>query len=180
MISFPSSTLYHEDPIVTAKSTILNMTMVDEPIPLSRDENGVRFLDGEGFEGASDKTLSDAEDGMRQFPPSPDNQCTYEVEPVNISLPVHLPENDSISKSKVAKIVMLKLGFGWKHWRTGRGYVQQKKNSGGDTHSYNVARHASLSDCQQIALNLFFPNSKSQVGPVENMSIAMGNFSGKY
>ena len=56
LISFPSSTLYPEDPIVTAKSTILNMT-VDQPIPLCRDKNDVHFLDGEGFEVANDKTL---------------------------------------------------------------------------------------------------------------------------
>lgn len=89
-------------------------------------------------------------------------------------------ENDSVSKSKVPKIATLKFEFGWKHWRTGRGYVQQKKNNGGGTRSYNVPRHASLSDCQQVALNLFFPNGNSPVGPAENMSIAMGNFSGEF
>ena len=101
LISFSSSTLYPEDPIVTAKSTILNMTVVDQAIPLSRDENDVHFLDGEGFEGANDKTLPDAEDEMRQSPPSPDNHSTYEVEPVNNCPPVQLLEDESITNSDI-------------------------------------------------------------------------------
>lgn len=101
LIAFPSTTLYPEDPIVTAKRTILNMTVVDEPMPLSRDENDVHFLDGEGFEGANDKTLPDAEDEMREVPPSPDNQSTYEVEPVNNSPPVQLLEDENITNSDI-------------------------------------------------------------------------------
>ncbi len=101
LISFPSSTLYPEDPIATAKRTILNMTVADEPMPLSRDENDVHFLDGEGFEGANDNTLPDAEDEMSQLPPSPDNQSTYEVEPVNNSPPVQLLEDENITNSDI-------------------------------------------------------------------------------
>jgi len=74
----------------------------------------------------------------------------------------------------------LKFEFGWKNWVPGRGFVQQKKNSGGGTRSYSVPRHATLDNCQDIAVNLFFPNGNSPVGPVEEMNIAMGNFSGEF
>ena len=90
------------------------------------------------------------------------------------------PENDGGSKKKTAKIATLKFEFGWKHWRTGRGFVQLKKNSGGGTRTYNVPRLASLDDCQDIALSLFFPNGKSPVGLVDEMIIDMGNFSGEF
>lgn len=75
---------------------------------------------------------------------------------------------------------MLKFEFGWKNWILGCGFVQQKKNNGGGTCSYNVPCHATLDDCQDIVVNLFFPNRKSPVGPVEEMNIAMGNFSGEF
>ena len=42
---------------------------------------------------------------------------------------------------------------------------------------YNVPRHATLDDCQEIVVNLFFPNGKSPVGLIEEMNIGMGNFS---
>ena len=93
------------------------------------------------------------------------------------------PENDGGLKGKTAKKngqATLKFEFGWKNWIPGRGFVQQKKNSGGGTRSYNVPRHATLDDCQEIALNLFFPNGMSPVGPVDEMNIAMGNFSGEF
>lgn len=93
------------------------------------------------------------------------------------------PENDGGLKGKMAKKngqATLKFEFGWKNWIPGRGFVQQKKNSGGGTRSYSVPRHATLDDCQDIAVNLFFPNGKSPVGPVEEMNIAMGNFSGEF
>ena len=86
-------------------------------------------------------------------------------------------------KGKMAKKngqATLKFEFGWKNWIRGCGFVQQKKNSGGGTRSYNVPRHATLDDCQDIAVNLFFPNGKSPVGPVEEMNIAMGNFSDEF
>ena len=86
-------------------------------------------------------------------------------------------------KGKMAKKswqATLKFEFGWKNWIRGRGFVQQKKNSGGGTRSYNVPRHATLDNCQDIAVNLFFPNGKSPVGPVEEMNIAMGNFSDEF
>ena len=92
-------------------------------------------------------------------------------------------ENDGGLKGKTAKKnsqATLKFEFGWKNWIPGRGFVQQKKNNGGGTRSYNVPRHATLDDCQEIAVNLFFPNGKSPVGPVEEMNIAMGNFSGEF
>jgi len=93
------------------------------------------------------------------------------------------PENDGGLKGKSAKKngqATLKFEFGWKNWIPGRGFVQQKKNCGGGTRSYNVPRHATLDDCQDIALNLFFPNGRSPVGPIEEMNIAMGNFSGDF
>ena len=90
------------------------------------------------------------------------------------------PKNDGGSKSKAAKIATLKFEFGWKHWRTGRGFVQLKKNSGGGTRTYKVPRLASLDDCRDIALSLFFPDGKSPVGSAEEMNINMGNFSGEF
>ena len=92
-------------------------------------------------------------------------------------------ENDGGLKGKTAKKnsqATLKFEFGWKNWIPGRGFVQQKKDNGGGTRSYNVPRHATLDDCQEIVVNLFFPNGKSPVGPVEEMNIAMGNFSGEF
>ncbi len=53
------------DQIVTAKKTIPNMTVADEPIPLSRDKNDVHFLDSKVIEGA-EVTLPDAEDETSQ------------------------------------------------------------------------------------------------------------------
>ena len=93
------------------------------------------------------------------------------------------PENDGELKGKTAKKngqATLKFEFGWKNWIPGRGFVQQKKNSGGGTRWYNVPRHATLDDCQDIAVNLFFPNGRSPVGPLEEMNIAMGTFSGEF
>ena len=93
------------------------------------------------------------------------------------------PENDGCLKGKTAKKngqATLKFEFGWKNWIPGREFVQQKKNSGGGTRSYNVPRQATLDDCQEIAMNLFFPNGMSPVGPVDEMNIAMGNFSGEF
>ena len=49
LTTFPSSTLYPEDRIITVKNTIINMTVAKEPIPLSRDENNIHFVDGRGF-----------------------------------------------------------------------------------------------------------------------------------
>ena len=89
----------------------------------------------------------------------------------------------AVWKRKTAKKngqATLKFEFGWKNWIPGRGFVQQKKNSGGGTRSYNVPRQATLDDCQEIAMNLFFPNGMSPVGPVDEMNIAMGNFSGEF
>ena len=60
------------------------------------------------------------------------------------------PGNDGGLKEKKAKKTgqaTLKFEFGWKNWIPGRGFVQQKKNSGGGTRSYNVPRHATLDDC---------------------------------
>ena len=88
-------------------------------------------------------------------------------------------DNDGGSKKK-ANFATLKFEFGWKHWRSGRGYVQQKKNNGGGTRAFNVPRLASLNDCKDIALNLFFPNGKSPVGNAVEMSIGMGNFTGEF
>lgn len=88
-------------------------------------------------------------------------------------------DNDGGSKKK-ANFATLKFEFGWKHWRSGRGYVQQKKNTGGGTRAFNVPRLASLNDCKNIALNLFFPNGKSPVGNAVEMSIGMGNFNGEF
>lgn len=62
---------------------------------------------------------------------------------------------------------MLKFEFGWKHWRTGRGFAQEKKNNGGGTSTYDLPRLASLDECQDIAVNVFFPNGKSPVGSIE-------------
>ncbi|XP_068726598.1 uncharacterized protein [Montipora capricornis] len=90
------------------------------------------------------------------------------------------PENDGGSNRKMAKTATLKFEFGWKHWRSGRGFVQMKSNSGGGTRTYKVPRLASLDDCQDIALSLFFPDGKSPVGPMEKMSIDIGNFSGEF
>ena len=93
------------------------------------------------------------------------------------------PENDRELKGKTAKKngqATLKFEFGWKNWIPGRGFVQQKKNSGGGTRWYNVPCHATLDDCQDIAVNLFFPNGRSPVGPLEEMNIAMGTFSGEF
>ena len=60
------------------------------------------------------------------------------------------------------------------------GMFSRKKNSGGGTRSFNVPRHSSLKECQDVALNLFFSNGKSHVGAVEDMSIGMGNFTGDF
>ena len=89
LTTFPCSTLYPEARIVTVKNTIINMTVVEEPIPLSRDDNDVHFLDGRGFEGASDYT-SDVEEDIIQLSPLPDNQSSPEVEPVYNSPPEQL------------------------------------------------------------------------------------------
>lgn len=50
LTTFPSSTLYPEDRIVMVKNTIVNMMVAEQPIPLSRDDNDVHFLDTRGFE----------------------------------------------------------------------------------------------------------------------------------
>ena len=76
LIAFPSSTLYPEDQIMTVKNTIINMTMAEEPIPLCRDENDVHFLDGWGFEGANEVTLSDVEKETTPFSPSRHDQSS--------------------------------------------------------------------------------------------------------
>ena len=39
LTTFPWLTLYPKDQIVTVKNTIINMMVVGEPIPLSRDNN---------------------------------------------------------------------------------------------------------------------------------------------
>ena len=98
LTTFPCSTLYPEDRIVTVKNTIINMTAAEEPIPLSRDEYDVHFLDGRGFEGAMDDTLPDVEADITQLSPSPDNpQFSSKVEPN--SPPVQLLQGESNSDS---------------------------------------------------------------------------------
>ena len=100
LTTFPCSTLYPEDRIVTVKNTIINMTAAEEPIPLSREDNDVHFLDGRGFEGAMDETLLDVEEDIIQLSPSPDNpQSSSEVEPVYNSPPVQLLQGESNSDS---------------------------------------------------------------------------------
>ena len=92
LTTFPSYTLYPEDWIVTVKNTIINMTVAEEPIPLSRDDNDVHFLDGRGFEGERDDTLPDVEEDIIQLSPLP-------VEPVYNSPPVQLLQGESNSES---------------------------------------------------------------------------------
>ena len=97
LTTFPSTTLYPEDPIVTVKNTIINMMVAEEPILLSRDDNDVHFLDGRGFEGARDDTLPDVEEDIMQLSPLPDNES--EVEPIYNSPPVQLLQGESNSDS---------------------------------------------------------------------------------
>lgn len=66
--------------------------MAQEPIPLSKDDNDVHFLDGRGFEGERDDTLPDVEEDIIQLSPSP-------VEPVYNSPPVQLLQGESNSES---------------------------------------------------------------------------------
>ena len=81
------------------------------------------------------------------------------------------------TKKKSAKSATLKFEFGWKHWRVGRGFVQQKKNVGSGTRTFQVPREATLDDCQTIAQNLFFPNGCCADGNLEEMITAMADFS---
>ena len=102
LTTFPCSTLYPEDRVVTVKNTIINMTAAEEPIPLSTDDNDVHFLDGRGFEGARDDTLPDEEADIFQLSPSPDNpQSSSEVEPVYNNPPVQLLQGESNSDSGI-------------------------------------------------------------------------------
>lgn len=81
------------------------MTVEKEPILLCRDKDEVYFLDGAGFEGANDKTLSDgSEEEARQLPHLPDNQSTYEVEPINNNPPVQLLHDENTNSDTMKSL----------------------------------------------------------------------------
>ena len=51
--------------------------------------------------------------------------------------------------------------FGWKHWCPNRNtYVQKRIGAGGGTRKVSVARDATLWECKEMAINLFFPEDK--------------------
>lgn len=104
LTAFPSTTLFLDDPIIKVKNTILTMTVTEDPIPLCRDENEVCFVDGRGFEGAKDETLSDCDEEIKQFLFLPD-YLIDPSDPVDNSTPVQLLEvkNNDVSDSEVSQ-----------------------------------------------------------------------------
>ena len=87
------------------KDTVINMTEMMEPVPVSKDEEDVYFQDGWGLEHGYDETVwvenefCSPQSPRQQGLPVIATRSTKEIDPVNINPPVHLLADEDNLKS---------------------------------------------------------------------------------
>ena len=90
-----------------------------------------------------------------------------------------LEEPERKSTRQDNKRETLVFSFGWKHFQSGKGYVQKKKPQGGGVRKKALPKKASVDEVLQILKETFFPHGENMGLSLSDCTYFLGNYKGE-